>query len=105
MSDEIGIQGIQVQKVIATLLVSELCNLIALLEGSEIPVKERLNKTLTALHRLKGSSGFIGLQIIENGTREFEKVVKEASSLEVENKKLFLNTLKSLLEEINAALS
>ena len=105
MSEEIGIQGIRVQKVIANMLVSELSNFITLLEDSEISAKEQLSKTLTALHRLKGSSGFMGLQTIENGAREFERSVKEASSVHVENKEQFLNTLKSLLEEINVALS
>ena len=104
MSDKLSIQGIFLDKAIAPMLAKELDLLIGLLEGTYSKEDEPVNKILVALHRLKGSTGFIGLTNIESLARGIEVEIQKTSSYKVEGLEGFLLELKNLLKEINNAL-
>lgn len=104
MSSTIKIQNIEIDRTIAFMLIKELGHIIELLNNSNEVSADNIPKILVALHRLKGSSGFIGLKEIEDGARESENKIKTTSHLNLKDNQIFLTKLKDLFKEINDAL-
>ncbi len=102
MGDKILIKGVTIDNSIALMLTTELQSIIGLIEQFE---DGKTKKLLIGLHRLKGSTGFIGLSELENLTREVELEIKTTSTISVKTKEHFLSELKNLLKDINDEIS
>lgn len=105
MNSEIIFKGLKIQKNIASMLEGELKNLINLIELQTDPTNEHLSSILRALHRLKGSTGFIGLSTIEEHIRTIEHDIKSKMSLHVEGIDAFKIELNRFYLELSNALS
>jgi chemotaxis protein histidine kinase CheA len=87
------------------MLLNEIQNLINLLSNDKDSSPEQLSSILRALHRLKGSTGFIGLTEIEEQIRKLEHDIKSTTSLAVEGIDSFTKELKEYHAELSNALS
>lgn len=102
MTDDLLIRGIPVQKSICEMLREELHTLIDLLKSKQ---PDDISTILRALHRLKGSTGFIGLTEVETKVKELEHDIRESNDLNMPTLNTLLADLELLSGEISSALS
>lgn len=105
MSTEVIFKGVKIQTNIASMLLNEVNNLVNLLSNSQESSPEQVSSILRALHRLKGSTGFIGLTEIEEQIRKLEHDIKSSVSLDVEGIDSFTKELKEYHAELSNVLS
>lgn len=105
MNADITFKGVTIQRNIASMLLNEVQNLINLLSNDKESSPELLSSILRALHRLKGSTGFIGLTEIEEQIRKLEHDIKSSASLVVEGIDSFTTELKEYHTELSNVLS
>lgn len=105
MSTEIIFKGVKIQTNIASMLLNEINNLVNLFSNANESSPEQVSSVLRALHRLKGSTGFIGLTEIEEQIRKLEHDIKSSASLGVEGIDSFTNELKEYHAELSNVLS
>lgn len=104
MESEVTFKGIKIQKTIATMLEKEMKSMISLIESEHDSSTEYISSLLRALHRLKGSTGFIGLSEIENHIRTIEHGIKSSSSINIEDMRSFSQELRKYQVELTNVL-